>query len=137
MATLAFPFMRTEENPMFQVLAMTFALFVGGHTPTSAPGPELFGRGLFSTGHDDAHVTFSADGTTAWFLRNSPDFTHWTVLASHRHNGHWQAPEVASFSGRYKDADVSVDNDGKRMFFISNRPTHGDTTRSDTDIWTM
>src|SRR5699024_9519977 len=68
---------------------------------------------------------------------NSPDFTHWTVLASHRRNGHWQAPEVASFSGRYKDADVSVDNDGKRMFFISNRSVHGDTTRSDTDIWTM
>lgn len=103
----------------------------------SSPHAELFGAGLFSTQHDDAHITFAADGRTAYFLRDSPDFVHWTTLVSHHRDGRWQPPEVASFSGRYSDADVFVDFDGGRMLFISNRPIEGTRARPDTEIWTM
>ncbi|MGY0556584.1 MULTISPECIES: TolB family protein [unclassified Lysobacter] len=103
----------------------------------SPPHGELFGSGLFSTQYDDAHITFDADGRTAYFLRSSPDFAHWTTLVSHQRDGRWQPPEVASFSGRYSDADVFIDFDGSRMLFISNRPIKGTRARPDTEIWAM
>lgn len=103
----------------------------------SAQHAELFGTGVFSTGHDDAHITFARDGRTAYFLRDSPDFAHWTTLVSHFRDGRWQPAEVAPFSGRFNDADVFVDFDGDRMLFISNRPVEGDQPRPDTEIWEM
>src|SRR5215813_5425740 len=47
-----------------------------------AVAPKRFEPGLVSTGFDDAHVSFSPDGQTLYFLRSSPDFAHWTVLVS-------------------------------------------------------
>src|SRR3546814_15722659 len=100
----------------------------------SSPHAELFGAGLFSTQHDDAHITFAADGRTAYFLRDSPDFVHWTTLVSHHRDGRWQPPEVASFSGRYSDAAVVVELAGCRTLCISNRTTA--ETRTTPTNWT-
>ena len=41
-----------------------------------AVAPKLFEPGLVSTGFDDAHVSFSPDGQTLYFLRSTPDFAH-------------------------------------------------------------
>jgi len=101
------------------------------------PGPTLFEEGLVSTGFDDAHVSFSPDGRTLYFLRNTPDFAHWTVLVSRRSGNRWGPAAVAPFSGRWNDGDVTITRDGKRLFFISNRPVEGDTPRPDTEIWMM
>ena len=103
-------------------------------SPTPIPKPELFGPGLFSTAHDDAHPTFSLDGNTAYFLRNSPDFRHWTVLQTQFADGRWSKPQVAPFAGQYNDADVFFTRDGKAMYLISNRPVAG-RAHTDTDIW--
>lgn len=125
---------------MLSLLTAAFAIATGAitHPPTNhGTQAQLFGVGTFSTQYDDAHVTFTPDGDTAYFLRNSPDFAYWTVLASHRSHGRWQPPEVAFFSGRYNDADVFVAADGKRILFISNRPVHGTQVRPDTDLWSI
>lgn len=104
-----------------------------------AGGPVLFAEGVVSTGFDDAHVAFTPDGRTLYFVRSTPDFAHWTVLVSRRADGGWSAPEVAPFSGRFDDADVFVTRDGRRLFFISNRPSSatGTEARPDTEIWVM
>ena len=115
---------------MLAGLALALALASPRHA-------ELFGAGLFSTGHDDAHVTFAEDGRTAYFLRNSPDFAHWTTLVTEYRDGRWQLPEVAPFSGRFSDADVFIDFGGDRMLLISTRPTEGTRERPDTEIWAM
>ena len=96
--------------------------------------PEIFAPGLFSTGHDDAHPTFSLDGNTVYFLRDSPDFRYWTMLESHWRDGRWSKPEVVPFGGRYNDADTFFTRDGKAMYIISNRPVNG-REHTDTDIW--
>src|SRR5262245_20576629 len=45
--------------------------------PWAADGPApramLFAPGTVSTGDDDAHVTFSPDGHTVYFLKDAPD----------------------------------------------------------------
>lgn len=109
----------------------------GSDTPCASRPPdraELFGEGLFSTGFDDAHVTFTPDGRTAYFLRDTPDFAHWTVLATRCQAGVWQPPEVASFSGQYDDGDVYLSPDEARLLFVSKRPVEGHA-RQDTEIW--
>jgi Tol biopolymer transport system component len=105
---------------------------------TPLPRPALFAPGVISTGDDDAHATFTASGDSVFFIKSTPTFGHWTVLVSRFVNGSWQTPEVASFSGRYNDADVSFAPDGQSIFFVSNRPLRpGEPAREDTDIWMM
>ena len=102
------------------------------------PRPELFEPGFVSTGFDDSHAVFSPDGRELYFLRNTPDFAHWTVLVTRFDNAGWSPLEVAPFSGRYNDADVSFSRDGKTMFFVSTRPIVANgPEREDTEIWTI
>jgi hypothetical protein len=102
------------------------------------PKPELFEPGLVSTGYDDSHAVFTPDRRELYFLRNTPDFAHWTVLVTRFEKGRWSSLRVAPFSGRYSDADVSFSRDGKTMFFVSTRPVDGKgPEREDTEIWTM
>ena len=98
--------------------------------------PVLFEPGLVSTGDDDSHLAFAPDERTIYFLRNTPDFMHWTVLSSRRVGAHWSRPVLAPFSGHWSDADVFITRDGCRLFFISTRPTQ-DEPKDDSDIWVM
>jgi hypothetical protein len=100
------------------------------------PEPELLGPGTISTGDDDAHATFAPDGRHVYFVKNSPDFAHWTIVVAARDGEGWSEPEVASFSGRYSDADLSFAPSGELAYFISNRPTTpGGSQRPDTELW--
>jgi Tol biopolymer transport system component len=122
--------------PVLGCLATVLA-FAPPSPAAEAVAPKRFEPGLVSTGFDDAHVSFSPDGQMLYFLRSSPDFAHWTVLVSRRAGQRWGPAEVAPFSGRWNDGDVTITRDGRRLFFISNRPVEGDTPRPDTEIWTM
>jgi Tol biopolymer transport system component len=118
------------------VAVLLAALDAGTGRFASGSTPSRFLPGLVTTGYDDAHVSFSPDGRTLYFLRSSPDFAHWTVLVTRWVDGRWSPAEVAPFSGRWNDGDVTVSRDGRRLFFISNRPTDGGTTpRPDTELW--
>jgi len=118
----------------FPVLACLAAVLALPSLAAESVAPRRFEPGLVSTGFDDAHVSFSPDGQTLYFLRSSPDFAHWTVLVSRRVGESWGPAEVAAFSGRWNDGDVTITRDGRRLFFISNRPVEGDTPRPDTEI---
>lgn len=118
------------------------ALAAGGPQPPPyaadrpLPEPVLFAPGQISTGDDESHQTFSADGRRLFFLKNSPDFRHWTVVVSDLANGRWQTPEVAWFSGQYDDADVAFTSDESALYFVSTRPAvPGGPARPDTDLW--
>jgi hypothetical protein len=100
------------------------------------PTPQLFGENVISTGDDESHPEFTPDGKTVYFLKNTPSFSHYTIVISHEQNGKWTTPEVAPFSGQFSDADPSITADGERFFFISTRPVNG-TSKEDTDIWMM
>src|SRR6185369_15608545 len=98
--------------------------------------PVIFGEGVISTGDFESHPAFTPDGMTLYFLKSTPMFSFWTIVVSHFVDGRWTTPEVAPFSGRYSDADPFITADGKKFYFISNRPVPGKTTR-DLDIWVM
>jgi Tol biopolymer transport system component len=101
-----------------------------------AAGPEVFAPGVISTGDDESHPAFTPDGKTVYFIKNTPDFAFWTICLSRFADGRWSEPEVAPFSGQYRDADPFITADGSQLFFISSRPVDGRPKR-DLDIWVI
>jgi len=49
--------------------------------------------------------------------------SHSFLLISHRKGGHWSAPEIAPFSGRWKDLEAAMAPDGSYLIFASTRPS--------------
>lgn len=105
------------------------------------PEPSVFAEGVICTEDHESHPAFTPDGKTLYFLKNSPTFNFWTIVVAHFRNNKWSAPEVAPFSGQYRDADPFITADGSKLFFISDRPAGAaagakDEARS-LDIWMM
>lgn len=120
------------------------------HTPTAtAPltpsepvvdAPDdasLLAPGVISTRHYELNAAETPDGQTLFFTVSSPQrsFNDYTIMMSHKQDGAWGPPSVAPFSGTYGDADPLVTADGKRVYFISTRPTPDDPEGRDFDIW--
>ena len=117
-------------------LALAGAAHAAPYTASEPlPVAAVFQPGVISTADDESHPTFTPDGETLYFLKNSPTFNHWTIVTSRYRNGRWDTPVVAPFSGQYNDADVFIAKDGS-IFFISNRPFDG-RQHADNDIWRM
>ena len=120
------------------IVAATFAAAVIAHGQRGDPvaAPELVGPGVISTGDHETHPQFSPDGGTLYFLKNTPNFSFWTIVVSRRRGNTWSEPEVAPFSGQHSDADPFITADGSRFYFISDRPVDG-RPKQDMDIWFM
>lgn len=106
-------------------------------TQTQTAGPELYGLGLFTTGAWDFFMAFSPDQRTALFCRADNTFSAFQILETHWNGRNWSPPTPPAFAdGRWSDADPHFTPDGKRLFFISNRPSDGGSVASRRfDIW--
>jgi Tol biopolymer transport system component len=105
-----------------------------GRATSSLEKAVVFAPGEISTGEYESHPCFSADGKTLYYLKSTPQFDHWTIVVSRLEGGHWSRPEVAPFSGRWSDADPWLSPDGRRLYFISDRPVSA-LPKSDLDLW--
>jgi Tol biopolymer transport system component len=128
---------------MFAVFAQSqekttdFPVLKGEYLGQKPPGmtPELFAPGIISTGNNESRITFSPDGNiAAWsVLHISHDYS--AIIISRRENNVWTAPEVASFSGQYVDADPFFSYDGNRLFFTSSRPIENYQKEENYNLW--
>jgi len=84
--------------------------------------PVMFAPGVVSTDLMETTATFTPDGKTVYFTRSDNRFSDNTIMFSVLKNGKWSRPDVASFSGVWRDSEPHVSPDGKRLFFVSNRP---------------
>jgi Tol biopolymer transport system component len=92
---------------------------------------------VISTADDESAIAVSPDGKTAYFVKRSPTTTGPTVdviCVSRYENGRWSPPQVAPFSGRYRDVTPAFAPDGSKLFFASNRPVAGEE-KHDFDLW--
>jgi Tol biopolymer transport system component len=128
---IARPLRRIEFSLFFTFMIMisAMALVVAQAQNNEA---ELFD---LSSGHNESCVSFTPDGKTAYFQKGIA----WSgisviVFSNFRDNG-WTEPEVASFSGRYRDNTPFITPDGKRLFFSSSRSFDGKSSKNDLDIW--
>ena len=100
---------------------------------------ELFAPGVISDARQQWRITFTPDGSTAYFTSSDgffPVTRQATIYVTQRRGEQWSTPEVASFSGTWSDIDPFVSADGQRLYFSSIRPVNGET-RGDLDIWVM
>ncbi|WP_224362039.1 Xaa-Pro aminopeptidase [Hyalangium versicolor] len=118
------------------------ASLAGCRAPVSvqpqAPGAvELYGAGLFSTGAWDFFMAFSPDQKRVLFGRADDAFERYELFETRQGaDGRWSQPVKPRFATEWSNADPHISPDGKTVFFISNRPSLGETTpRATYDIW--
>jgi hypothetical protein len=75
--------------------------------------------GIIHSESDDT-LAFTPDGNTVFFDRS--EGSRKTIMISHRVDGRWSQPQVASFSGHWFDQDPLVAPDGSYVLFNSDRP---------------
>jgi len=80
--------------------------------------------------------TITPDGQEAYFTLQSP-LEEVAVIAFIRKKGEdWTEPEIALFSGHYRDLEPFLSPDNLRLYFVSNRPLkESQTEPKDFDIW--
>jgi hypothetical protein len=118
-----------------------FPVLKGPYLGQKPPGmiPKIFAPDIVSTGHHEhSSPAFSADGREVYWsvflYYRSPQ----VILYSRKVNDKWTRPEVAPFSGQYSDGNPSLSADGKKLYFISNRPLKQDgPVKKDHDIWVV
>jgi Tol biopolymer transport system component len=93
------------------------------------PKPEVFAPGTISGPADDEGGAFTPDGKTVYFFRtNSSDED---IMVSHFDGKAWSTPEIAPFSGQWRDLEPAMAPDGSYMIFASSRPLPGHDTGPD------
>ena len=80
------------------------------------PEPHLVAPGIISSATDDESFAVMPDGQRAYLARVG------AILVTHRSRKTWSVPEVASFSGRWRDTEPTIAPDGSFLVFASNRP---------------
>ncbi len=97
--------------------------------------PALFTEVNINTALRERDFALSPDGTELFYTLQAPKANFQTIIYVKKDaTGKWGAPEVAPFSGWFTDLEPAFTMDGKRLFFVSNRPVMG-TNLKDFDIW--
>jgi Tol biopolymer transport system component len=118
------------------IFAIVYSEGLFAQATTAQDAPHLFAPGVVSTADFEFGASFTPDGKTVYFSKGDPAYNRITIVESHLKRNRWTEPEVSSFSGVWKDTDAHVTPDGRKIFFISNRPADGShTPRKDYDIW--
>lgn len=97
--------------------------------------PLIFAENLLSDGLSNRDFTISPRGDEVFFTVQQPKFLLSTILTLKKKNGKWGSPEVASFSGVYRDLEATFSADGKTIYFSSDRPVDSKDSLNDFDIW--
>src|SRR5579859_2131959 len=84
--------------------------------------PELFAPGVISGPANDEAPAFTPDGKTVYFVRNNG--ADYDLMVSHFDGKDWSQPQIAPFSGQWRDSEPSMAPDGSFMLFTSSRPTN-------------
>jgi len=103
-----------------------------------ADEPRIFAEGIISTSDYEGNAAFTPDGRTFYFTKRSVSYNSylWVICRSRFAGNRWSPPEVAEFSGQYRDSDPFISPDGSKLFFISDRPVDG-RPEGNFDIWVM
>jgi hypothetical protein len=122
-------------NPLFVILLTVAATTT---CVAQAPAvPELFLGEKFNTSMQERDMAISPDGKEMYYtIQSGQGIFSTIVMRTLASGGKWGEPVVASFSGMFSDLEPAFSQDGKKLFFCSNRPSSGDK-KKDYDIWMM
>ncbi|MFW5754692.1 MAG: TolB family protein, partial [Marinilabiliaceae bacterium] len=96
--------------------------------------PAMMSDGFISTGMDERGGSMNPENDEFYYtLRHGSDIS--VILVSRFRDGFWEFPEVASFSGKYRDASPFVSPDGRYLYFSSRRPVSDDDSFKNWNLW--
>ncbi|MEO8881644.1 MAG: hypothetical protein ABI446_14720 [Gemmatimonadaceae bacterium] len=104
----------------FVVLLVSLLLVHARELSAQQAVPEVFAPGIISGAANDLSPAFTSDGQTVVFTRANSEQS--TIVVSHLSHGRWSKPEIASFSGVWRDLEPAMAVDGSYLIFASNRP---------------
>jgi Tol biopolymer transport system component len=96
----------------------------------------LLAEGFISTLINERDFSLSPNGTEIYFTISTPQSTFQTIVFSTFGKNGWSKPEIVSFAGKFSDLEPAFSDDGKKMYFASNRPLTGNKPK-DFDIWVV
>lgn len=128
------------------ILVLVLIIWVGGlnkviaqvtypDVQLPADTPKLFAKGLLSDGLSNRDFTIAPAGDELFITIQQPKFALSTILHLVKKGNAWGKPEVAPFSGRYRDLEAAFSPDGQFIYFSSDRPVNGEAVKKDFDIW--
>ena len=105
--------------------------YLGQAEPTDSA--TLFAPKIVSNQFNVRDAALSPDGNEFFYSLRGVGF--FSIISIKREKNIWRGPKVASFSGRYSDFEPCFSPDGKRLYFVSNRPLDDSEEPKDYDIW--
>jgi hypothetical protein len=96
---------------------------------------ELFGEGIISTHLYERDIAIAPEGNEIIFTINDFRQINRCLVSIRKTDDIWSRRKILSFSGRHHDIEPFFSVDGQKLYFASNRPIFGDSTRSDYNIW--
>ena len=105
-----------------------FPVLRGPYLGQPPPGAQarLFAPGIVATGMHERDVAMTPDGRELYFGVTVGHFV--TILVTRLENGRWTEPAIVPFAAdlKYFYFEPCLSADGKRMLFLTNRPTQGE-----------
>lgn len=95
----------------------------------------IFGEDFISTGLNERDIAISPFGDIIYFTLGNHNDTKRAIIESRWSIMGWSLPKIAKFSGSFNDIEPFIAPNGEKLFFSSNRPIYGDSTRADYNIW--
>ncbi|WP_290790464.1 TolB family protein [Flavihumibacter sp. UBA7668] len=118
------------------ILPFLLLVYFSAESQSFEPIPVIFGEGTISSKDFEFNAAFTQDNKTVFFTKALlPDWRKMTIVFSELKGNKWGKPKLASFSGQYKDADPVITADGKKIIFISDRPSPLKNKPTDYNLW--
>ena len=112
----------------------------GPYLGQKPPGlrPEVFAPGIVSKEGNQSHLFMAPDGSEIVYSEREPVNGRTRIISISYSGGAWADPAVLPFSEEYINNEPCLSPDGKRLFFVSNRPRSGKGEGEKLpDIWTV
>ena len=120
-----------------------FPVLKGDYLGQAPPGgqAQIFAPGIVSTNLAARDVAMMPDGKELYFGMTTNDYKNAAILVTRCVDDRWTEPEVTPFSANldWLDFEPCISPDGRKFYFLSNRPdsANGETQKGDQDIWVM
>jgi len=115
-----------------------FPGLTGPYLGQKPPGltPEVFAPGVVSKAGDQGRLFIAPDGSEIIYWEREPVNGRMYIFSVRNSGGVWSEPEVLPFSEEHINNEPCLSPDGKRIFFVSNRPRSGKgESEKLPDIW--
>lgn len=104
-------------------LAVLLLSAIGSAVSATGDDAQLLAPGVVSTAYNETSAAFSPDGREVYFMRGDLVSSRNAILSARRNDdGSYGDVRLAPFSGTWNDSEPHVSPDGRRLYFVSNRP---------------